>query len=138
MPAGAADLVKRRTVASPFQAMRTDSPPGATCLCVVWSIGARADAGAVELRWTIDREFASAALHTLGASAPQPLAEARITRRVRDEHAGLDHLEVEGLLWLTLRQNSDNGAPPELLFARTTLFTRLNIPAGTYTAPQLV
>lgn len=139
MPAGAADLVKRRIRGGmPTPSEAPACPSSATRLRIAWAIGP----GAAELHWSIDGDRATATLRATEAEADtseQPLAESRITRRIRDERAGLDHLEVEGLLWLTLRPNNNNDdAPPELLFARTTLFTRLNIPPGTYTAPRLL
>lgn len=149
MSAGAADLTKRRVpAATPFRAVRDAAPPGqaprtdplttAVSLCIAWRIGlpARAHEAATELRWTIRGDLASAALHSAGVEDPQPLAEARLTRRIRDARAGLEHFEVDGLLWLTVRDAGNN--PPTLLFARTTLFTRLNILGGRYAAPRLL
>lgn len=139
MPAGAADLIKRRSKVPTPEAVPGGVPASsearacAARLCIAWRIGPD---GATELRWTIHDGLASAALHTAGAEAQQPLAEASLTRRIHDARAGLEHLEVEGLLWLTLRNAGD--CPPTLLFARTTLLTRLSIPGGRYAAPRLL
>lgn len=137
MPAGAADLAKRtcRIPTQGLAAARPEARARATGVCISWRIGPRAGSGGAELRWTLEGEHAAAALHTQGEAGPRPLASARITRRVRDDGAGLEHFEVDGLLWLTLRHGE--GCGPSLLFARTTLLARLEIPGGRYSAPEL-
>lgn len=139
MPAGTVDLIQGlgRGAAPGRGDHRSTGPVRASSatLCISWAIGGGASA-ASELRWCILGDAGTAVLHTNQAEDCERLAEAPVTRHIHDADAGLEHLEIDGLLWVTLRRHS--GGPPELLFARTTLLAKLKIPGGRYAAPRLL
>ena len=114
-------------------------------LAIAWTIGSatpptqRSDNGKAHtaralLEWRIDGDRAVAALTRAPAGGPQVLVRTHVTRIVQDEAAGLDHIEVDGLLWVTLAR-CEGGR--RLLFARTTLLARIGVPGGRAGAPHL-
>jgi len=129
-------------------AQRMRATPRLPAVTITWKIGAPGGANAAGngdgtapadeavLEWRINGQHASATLRRGRTGAdPEPVIRARVTRVVRDASAGLDHIEVDGLLWVTLAGSA--GGRPRLLFARTTLLSRLGVGGGQSAAPRL-
>lgn len=63
-----------------------------------------------------------------------PLPESRMVI-TRDETGSMEHIEIAGVLSLTLRRGD---GPPRLLYASSPLLAAIGLPGGVYDVPELI